>query len=114
MSHSAFVEHGQVFERVGQRGVVWGQGLLADVQRPLVHVLGRLVLPPLRVQRRQVVEGLGAVGVIGAQDALAHLQGAAQEHLGGAGKDAGFRRGGGQREGVPGAACVSYSRLFWR
>ena len=82
MSHPAFIEHGQVFECVRQRGVVGRQGLLADVQRSLVHVLGGLVLPPLRVQRGQVVQGLGAVRVVAAQHPLPHLQRAGQEHLG--------------------------------
>lgn len=74
MSHSAFIQHGQMFERVRQGGVVWRQGFLADVQRPLIHVLGCLVLPPLSVQGSQVVEGLSAVWVIRAEDTLAHLQ----------------------------------------
>ena len=82
MSHSAFIEHGQVFECVCQRGMVRGQGPLADVQRPLVHVLSRLILPPLCVQCSQVVEGLSAVWVIWTEDTLTHLQRAGQEYFG--------------------------------
>lgn len=67
--------------------MVGGQGLLTNVQSLLVHVFSHLVFPPLRVQRGQVVEGLSAVRMIGTKHTLAHLQGATQEYLGGAGED---------------------------
>lgn len=82
VSHSAFIEHGQVFECVCQRWVVWGQGLLANVQRPLIHVLSCFILPPLSVQCSQVVEGLSTVWMIWTEDTLTHLKRPGQKNLG--------------------------------
>lgn len=86
-SYSAFIEHGQVFEGVRQRRVVRGQGVLTNVKRPLVHVFSHLIFSPLRVQRSQVVEGLRTVWMIWPENALTHLQRAAQEYFGGTGED---------------------------
>lgn len=117
-SYSAFIEYGQVLEGVGQGRVVGGQGFLTNVKRPLVHVFGHLVLSPLRVQRGQVVERLRAVRMICTEDALTHLQGAAQEYLGGAGGDKfcnyRWRLRAPLPVFMPLATCLPYSKLFWR
>jgi hypothetical protein len=62
--------------------VVWAEGLLADRQRALVERLGLDVPALLCVERGQVVEAVGDVGMVWAECLLLDRQGTLEQRLG--------------------------------
>lgn len=58
----------QVVLGLGHVGVVWSQFALVDVQSAFVVLLHLLVLPLVLTQQSQVVQLLGHIWVVGAQN----------------------------------------------